>query len=62
MDFFHIALYVQAVANCTTLFSIRLFSRLTDRFGNVPVALLATSVASFLPLLWCLTTEANWLR
>jgi MFS family permease len=60
MDFFHIALYVQAVANCTTLFSIRLFGRLTDRFGNVPVALLATSVASFLPLLWCLTTEANW--
>lgn len=60
MGFFQIALYVQAVANCTTLFSIRLFGRLTDRFGNVPITFVATSVASFLPVLWCLTNEANW--
>lgn len=60
MSFFHIALYVQAVANCTTLFSIRLFGRLTDRFGNVPITFVATSVASCLPLLWCFTNEANW--
>lgn len=60
MGFFHIALYIQAVANCTTLFSIRLFGRLTDRFGNVPITMVATAVASFLPLLWCLTTEENW--
>lgn len=60
MSFFHIALYVQAVANFTTLFSIRLFGRLTDRFGNTPVTFLATSVASLLPLLWCFTDATNW--
>lgn len=60
MNFFQIALYVQAVANGTTLFSIRFFGRLTDRFGNIPITFMATSVASFLPLLWCLTNEANW--
>lgn len=60
MSFFQIALYVQAVANCTTLFSIRLFGRLTDRFGNLPITFVATSVASFLPVLWCFTNEVNW--
>lgn len=60
MGFFEIALYVQGVSNFATLFSIRLFGRLTDRFGNLPVALLATTVASSLPIFWCFTRESNW--
>ncbi|MEN3186832.1 MAG: MFS transporter [Atribacterota bacterium] len=61
MDFFQIAFYVQVISNVATLFFVRVWGRLTDRFGNKPVAVLSTTVAIFLPLIWCYTTSQNWI-
>lgn len=61
MDFFEIAFYVQVISNIATLFFVRIWGRLTDRFGNKPVAVLSTMVAIFLPVIWCYTTPRNWI-
>ncbi|MGC8777363.1 MAG: MFS transporter [Candidatus Caldatribacteriaceae bacterium] len=60
MNFFAIAFYVQVISNIATLFFVRVWGRLTDRFGNKPIASLTTLVATFLPIIWCLTTPRNW--
>lgn len=60
MNFFQIAFYIQVISSLATLFSVRIWGRLTDRFGNKPVAALTTLVATFLPLIWCFTKPGNW--
>jgi len=61
MSFFEIALYVQLISNLTTISFVRIWGRIIDKFGNKPVLLISSSVVSFLPLLWLLTTPNNYL-
>ncbi|MCX7845608.1 MAG: MFS transporter [Dictyoglomaceae bacterium] len=61
MSFFEIALYVQLINSITIIFFVRIWGRIIDKFGNKPVLLISTTVISFLPFLWCLTTPDNWL-
>jgi MFS family permease len=61
MNFFEIAFYVQVISNIATLFSVRIWGRFTDRFGNKPVAALTTLSVTFLPIIWCFTTPGNWI-
>ncbi len=61
MDFFDIALYVQVISNIATVFFVRVWGKMTDRFGNKPITTLSTFVAVFLPVIWCLTTPRNWI-
>ncbi len=52
---------MQVISNIATLFFVRIWGRLTDRFGNKPVAVLSTMVPFFLPVIWCYTTPRNWI-
>lgn len=61
MSFFEIALYVQLINNITIILFVKIWGRIIDKFGNKPVLLISTTVISFLPFLWCLTTPNNWL-
>jgi MFS family permease len=61
MSFLDIALYVQFINNITSIISVRLWGSIIDKFGNKPVLQISTSVLSFLPLLWCVSSPNNWL-
>ncbi len=62
MNFLLISLFAQVSANVTTIFSIRIWGRLTDKYGSKPVMQLCCSVLFLLPLMWVFVTpESVWM-
>ncbi|MGB9682310.1 MAG: MFS transporter [bacterium] len=61
MSYFEIALYAQLVSNLATVIFVRVWGKMIDRFGNKPVAIICTTIVSFLPMLWCFTSPQSWL-
>ena len=61
MNFLIISLFTQVTANLITIFSIRFWGKLTDRYGSKPVMQLCCIFLFSIPLIWLFVTpETTW--
>ncbi len=61
MSFLLISLFTQVAANLSTIFFIRLWGNLADKYGSKPVMFLCCTSIIILPLIWLFTTpHSTW--
>ena len=61
MNFLIISLFTQVTANLITIFSIRFWGKLTDRYGSKPVMQLCCIFLFSIPLIWLFVTpDTTW--
>jgi len=60
MSYFDIILLTQIVSNIVTIITLPYIGRVVDKIGNRPMLLLAASLLSLLPVVWCFTNENNY--
>ncbi len=56
MSYLTISLFTQVASNLTTIFSIRIWGNLADKYGSKPVMLLCCSSLFIIPLVWLFVT------
>lgn len=62
MNFLLISLFTQVAGSVATIFSIRIWGRLADKYGSKPVMFICCSVIFAMPLVWLFTTpKTTWI-
>lgn len=59
MDFFTISLFTQAIANISTIISVRFWGNLSDKIGSKPTMFLCCCILFTLPFIWLFATPQN---
>jgi MFS family permease len=60
MSYFFMFLFTQIASNLSTIFVIRFWGKMVDRYGNKPVMTICCSCIIALPVFWCFTTSQNF--
>jgi MFS family permease len=60
MSFFTMSIFGQVVSNVATIFSIRYWGKLVDKYGNKPILAICSTIIIFFPLLWLFAAPQNY--